>query len=57
MKKIYAVAILFISSIVTAQDMKVEKGDFGFLKGQTEINVVFDYTQLTLLKEKKNEEQ
>lgn len=57
MKKIYAVAILFISSIVTAQDMKVEKGDFGFLKGQTEINVVFDYTQLTLLKENKNEEQ
>ena len=57
MKKILALTILFVTTISTAQDMKVVKGDFGFLKGQKEINVEFDYSQLTLMKENKNEEQ
>lgn len=50
-------AVLFVSSIITAQDMKVVKGDFGFLKDQKEVNVEFDYSKMTLLKEKFSEEQ
>ena len=50
-------ALLFVSSIITAQDMKVVKGDFGFLKDQKEVNIEFDYSKLTLMKEKLTEEQ
>lgn len=57
MKKVLALAVLFISSISFAQDMDVVKGDFGFLNGQKEINVVFDYSNMTLMKENKTEEQ
>jgi len=56
MKKI-VFAVLFVSSIMTAQDMEVVKGDFGFLKDQKEINVEFDYSKMTLLKEKFSEDQ
>jgi hypothetical protein len=56
MKKI-VFAVLFVSSIMTAQDMEVIKGDFGFLKDQKEINVEFDYSKMTLMKEKFPEEQ
>jgi hypothetical protein len=55
MKKLAVLAGVFFTSILLAQDMKVEKGDFSFLKGQKEINVEFDYSKLTLLKEKKTE--
>ncbi|PWA09078.1 hypothetical protein [Flavobacterium laiguense] len=56
MKKI-VFAVLFVSSIMSAQDMDVVKGDFGFLKDQKEINVEFDYSKMTLLKEKLTEGQ
>jgi hypothetical protein len=56
MKKI-VFALLFVSSIMTAQDMDVTKGDFGFLKDQKEINVEFDYSKMTLMKEKLTEAQ
>lgn len=56
MKKI-VFALLLVSSIMTAQDMDVVKGDFGFLKDQKEVNVEFDYSKLTLLKEKLTEEK
>ena len=55
MKKVVVVAMLFVSSILTAQKMEVVKGDFGFLAGQKEINIEFDYSKLTLLKENKTE--
>jgi hypothetical protein len=55
MKKIVFV-VLFVSSIMTAQDMDVIKGDFGFLKDQKEINVEFDYSKMTLMKEKFSED-
>ena len=57
MKKVLVLAGLFISSIISAQDMEVTKGDFGFLKDQKEINVEFDFSKMTLLKEKKTEAQ
>ena len=56
MKKIIFAA-LFASSIMSAQDMDIVKGDFGFLKDQKEINVEFDYSKMTLLNDKVSEEQ
>lgn len=56
MKKL-VIALLFISGAAFAQDMEVVKGDFAFLKDQKEINVVFDYSNFTMMKEKKSEAQ
>jgi hypothetical protein len=51
MKKLVALAVLFVSSFVSAQDMEVVKGDFGFLNGQKEINVEFKYDNLKLMED------
>ena len=56
MKKL-VLPFLLMALSVTAQDMKVEKGNFDFLKNQNKINVVFDYSNYTLMKEKKSEAQ
>jgi len=40
---------------VQAQKMKVESGNFDFLKGQTELNVVFNYDNATFYKDKMSE--
>ncbi|SHG82671.1 hypothetical protein SAMN05443549_10756 [Flavobacterium fluvii] len=48
---------LFVSCTMMSQDLNVVKGDFGFLKDQKEINVEFDYSKMTLMKEKKTEAQ
>ncbi len=57
MKKLMMLAGLFVSCTMMSQDMEVVKGDFGFLKDQKEINVEFDYSKMTLMKEKKTEAQ
>ena len=57
MKKLLLLSVLFIATTMSAQDMDVLKGDFAFLKDQKEINVEFDYSKMTVLKEKKTEEQ
>jgi hypothetical protein len=57
MKKLLVIVVLFVSCTIMSQDMKVVQGDFGFLKGQKEINVEFDYSKMTLLKENKSEAQ
>lgn len=57
MKKLFLLAALVAAPIAFAQDMDVVKGDFGFLAAQKEINVEFDYSKMTLLKEKKTEAQ
>lgn len=54
MKKL-VLSVLFVSSMMTAQRMDVVKGNFDFLKDQKEINVQFDYSELTLMKENKSE--
>jgi hypothetical protein len=54
MKKL-VVAFLFLSCAISAQDMKIVSGDFKFLKDQKEVNVEFDYSKFTVLKEKKTE--
>lgn len=46
-----------VSCTMMSQDMEIVKGDFGFLKDQKEINVEFDYSKMTLMKEKKTEAQ
>jgi hypothetical protein len=55
MKKIIF-AVLFVSTVMTAQDLDVVKGDFGFLKDQKEINVEFDYSKMTILNDKLSED-
>lgn len=50
-------ALFIISGTTFAQDMEVVKGNFDFLKGQKEINTEFDYSNFTMMKEKKSEAQ
>jgi len=56
MKKL-VFALLFVSGFTFAQDMNVVNGNFGFLKDQKEINVEFDYSSFTMMKENKSEAQ
>ena len=57
MKKLFVLALVLAAPSIFAQDMEVTKGDFAFLTGQKEINVEFDYSKLTLMKDKKTEVQ
>ena len=57
MKKLMMLAGFFVSCTMMSQNMEVIKGDFGFLKDQKEVNVEFDYSKMTLMKEKKAEAQ
>jgi hypothetical protein len=57
MKKLFLLAAMVAAPVAFAQDTDIVKGDFGFLAGQKEINVEFDYSKLTLMKEKKTEAQ
>jgi hypothetical protein len=56
MKKILF-ALLFVSGFTFAQDMNVVNGYFDFLKTQKEVNVEFDYSSFTMMKENKTEKQ
>lgn len=57
MKKLFVLALMIAAPAAFAQDMDVVKGDFGFLAGQKEINVEFDYSKMTMMKENKSEAQ
>lgn len=50
-------ALLLFTGITFAQDVDVVKGGFDFLKDQKEINVEFDYSNFTMMKDKKTEAQ
>ncbi len=54
-KKITMLLLMFVSTITTVFAQKVQSGSFDFLNGQTEINVVFDYANLTVGKKKISE--
>ncbi|WP_433834613.1 hypothetical protein [Flavobacterium anhuiense] len=56
MKKLIIV-FSFISGAAFAQDINVLQGDFAFLKDQKEVNVEFDYSNFTMMKENKPEAQ
>lgn len=47
MKKL-VLSLLFVSSVMTAQKMKVLSGNFQNLKGITEYNLTFDYSNLKI---------
>ncbi len=57
MKKLTLLAFLIVSSVASAQKMKVVSGNFDFLKGEKELNVEFNYDDLKLLKENLTNEQ
>lgn len=56
MKKL-VLALFFVTSLMTAQDMDVVKGDFSFLKDQKEVNVEFNYSNLKLMKDNLTNDQ
>lgn len=56
MKKLLFTLFL-VSGMAFSQDMEVLQGNFAFLKDQKEINVEFDYSNFTMMKEKKSEAQ
>lgn len=56
MKKL-VFALFLISGVISAQDMNVVQGNFAFLKDQKEINIEFDYSNFTMMKENKPEAQ
>lgn len=49
--------LMLVSTLAMAQKMKVQKGDFNFLKGQKELNIEFKYDNLKLMKENLTNEQ
>lgn len=57
MKKVALLVALVVTSAVSAQNMKLVSGDFSALKGQKDVNVIFDYSKMTIMKEKKTEAQ
>ncbi len=56
MKKLLFTVLMSATTLVFAQSMRVESGDFKFLKDQTEFNVKFDFKDATFYKEKMDEE-
>ena len=57
MKKLTIIMTLLFVSTAIAQKTKVKSGDFKFLKDVKEINVVFNFDNLTLVTENLPEEQ
>lgn len=57
MKKLLFIALSLITFNSFAQDVDNEKGSLSSLKGQSSVNVEFDYSNLKLLKENLTEEQ
>ncbi|PIF44135.1 hypothetical protein CLU96_1065 [Chryseobacterium sp. 52] len=51
MKKIFFLMLIAMSTVAMAQKFKIKSGDAKFLKGTETVNVVFDYTDMKLLKE------
>lgn len=56
LKLLIAVMMVFTAA-VSAQKMKVESGDFSFLKGQKELKVVLNFDKTTFYNEKMSEEE
>ena len=55
MKKLFFIGALIVSAMASAQDVDILKGDFEFLKAEKALNIEFDYSKLTLMKENKSE--
>lgn len=51
MRKLIILMMMAISAIAMAQKFKIQSGDAKFLKGNETVNVVFDYSDMKLMKE------
>ncbi|SFN71513.1 hypothetical protein SAMN05421594_3894 [Chryseobacterium oleae] len=51
MKKLLLLLLVAVSTVAMAQKFKIKSGDAKFLKGTETVNVVFDYSEMKLLKE------
>ncbi len=56
MKKQFTILFVFVATICFSQKAKVLEGDFKSLKGISEYNIVFDYTDVQIPKFKSEEE-
>lgn len=56
MKKIAIIALILVTGVTMAQKKRILSGDFKNLKGITEFNLVFDYTNLKVDKFETEEE-
>ncbi len=56
-KQLTIILILFCTSLIHSQKMKVVKGGFDFIKGQKEINVEFVYNNMKILKKNLTNDQ
>lgn len=54
-KKIVLLLFITMTTLASAQKMKVTLGDFKFLKGETELNLVMDYSNTKFYKENMDE--
>lgn len=57
MKKLFLLMFFAISTVTMAQKFKIQSGDAKFIKGTEVVNVVFDYSDMKLLKENYTEEE
>ncbi len=55
MKKIVVLFFVGMATFVSAQKMKVVSGNFDFLKGQQELNLMMDYSKMKFYKENMDE--
>lgn len=55
MKKLFLIAVLLVSSFSFAQKMKVESGDYSFLKTVSELKLKFDYSKALFYNENMDE--
>ncbi len=56
-KTTLSLVALFLALVSCSQKIKVQSGSFDFLKGQKEINVIFDYTGVTFYSKNLTEEE
>ncbi len=55
MKKLLLLGLVSVSTFVMSQKMKVVSGNFDFLKGEKELNLQMDYSQMKFYKENMDE--
>jgi len=56
-KRIIFIFALALTALSYGQKMKIQKGDFSFIKDQKEVNVEFSYDNLTLFKDNRSNDK
>lgn len=57
MKNFLMLSLILVANVLVAQKVEVVSGNFAALKGQSEVNVIFDYSNLKMMKENITEAQ